>query len=429
MPAPFFERHPSLRALSHRDYRLLLAGSTLVSMVVPLQFLTQVFWVQDRYHDHAVFYTSLISASRGLAMLTFSLVGGAIADRVERRKILLVTESASFATNAAVAALMIMFPFDNATIVAVVCCTFVSAGVGSIDSPARSASIPSIVGMKDLTSGIALNSLASQLTLPLTLPWVGILNGAFDPGWVYGGSLVAWLGVIPLISMLRFRSVGGGRGTGMASNIVAGLRYSRANAVIFSVLTVVVVIQLVGMPVATPLGPVFMIDVLRFSARQVGFMGMTWGLGAMAASLLFARLQRLAVRGSVLCAVAMLFGVTVLGFGYSRFVPLTAIFDFTMGFAFTGTNLVGGTLVQHTVAEEMRGRVMGLFPFTIGSAYVFTAPIGLLGQQVGLAVLLPLLGWATLALCGAVIASRPQLLRVRPVPLVDVPLGVAATAE
>jgi len=179
---------------------------------------------------------------------------------------------------------------------------------------------------------------------------------------------------------------------------------------------VVVVVQLVGMPVATPLGPVFMIEVMDFSARQVGFMGMTWGLGAMSASLLFARLQGRVVRGLALCAVAMFFGITVLGFGYSRYIPLTAAFDFCMGFAFTGTNLVAGTLVQYTVADEMRGRVMGLFPFTLGSAYVFTAPIGLLGQRVGLAVLLPLLGWATLACCGAVIASRPPLLRARPVP-------------
>lgn len=429
MAATYFERHPSLRALAHRDYRLLLAGSTLVSMVMPFQYLTQVFWVQDHYHGHATLYTSLIAASRGLAMLTFALLGGALADRFERRKVLLVTESASFAINALVAALMIAFPFGDATLAAVIVCTFASAGVMSIDSPARSASIPSIVGMNDLSSGIAMSSLASQLTLPLTIPWVGILNGEFDPGWVYAGSLVAWAAILPLIAMLRYRSVGGARTGGMVSNIAAGLRYSRASAVISGVLAMVVVIQLVGMPVATPLGPVFMIDVLGFSARQVGFMGMTWGLGAMAGSLVFARMQWLALRGSTLCAVSLLFGVAVLGFGYSRLVPLTAVSDFGLGLAFTGTNLAAANLVQHAVRDEMRGRVMGLFPFTLGFAHVCTAPIGLLGQSVGLAVLFPLLGWATLLLCGLVMAVRPKLWQLRAEQIAHVPVPAVAAAD
>lgn len=416
MPATFAERHPSLRALAHRDYRLLLAGFTLVNIVMPFQYLTQVFWVQDHYHGHATLYVSLIAASRGLAQITFALIGGAIADRFERRKVLLVTESASLALNAVIAALMVALPFGSATLAVIIGCTFAATSVMSIDSPARSASIPSIVGMKDLTSGIALNSLAAHLTLPLTLPWVGILNGAFDPGWVYVGSLTAWMGILPLIAMLRYRSAGGARTGSMVSNIAAGVRYSRASVIISGVLAMVVVIQLVGMPVATPLGPVFHMEVLGYSPRQVGLMGMFWGGGALAGSLFFARMQWLATRGATLCTVALLLGVAVLGLGYSRFLPLTAASNFAIGATFMATNLTAATLIQHTVRDEMRGRVMGLFPFTLGFAHLSTAPIGLLGQSIGLALLFPLLGWATVALCLAVMGVRPRLLRLRVTP-------------
>jgi len=75
-------------ALSHRDFRLLLAGSAAVSFVMPMQFLTQIFWIQDRYESREVLYVGLIAASRGSAMLLFGLIGGAFADRFERRNFL-----------------------------------------------------------------------------------------------------------------------------------------------------------------------------------------------------------------------------------------------------------------------------------------------------------------------------------------------------
>lgn len=406
---------PALRPLAFRDYRLLLGGLALVQLAAPFQFLTQVFWTQAEYPARAVLYTSLIAASRGLGMVLFSLIGGAVADRFERRRILLATESASLAVNAGIAVLMLTSPFAEATVAAVIVCTFASAGVMSIDGPARSASMPSIVGMENLGSAIALSTIVSQVTLPLSLSLVGVLNSVFEPGQVYAGSLLAWAGILPLIAALRYRSVGGANpGQGMVANIREGVRYARASATISGVLAVVVVVQLVGMPVATPLGPVFMIEVLDFSSAEVGFMGMTWGLGALVASFFFARFRWLALRGDTLGVATMVFGCGVVGFGLSRLIPVTAFFDFWFGFGFTATSLVSATIVQHTVEDRVRGRVMGLFPFTLGVANLCTAPLGLAGQQFGLAFMVPALGFATLALCLGVFASRPRLLAVRP---------------
>lgn len=418
MPSRFFEERPALRPLAFRDYRLLLGGLALVNLAAPFQFLTQVFWTQAEYPARAVFYTSLIAASRGLGMVMFSLVGGAIADRMERRRILLATETASLAVNAAIAALMIASPFGEATVAAVIVCTFASAGVMSIDGPARSASMPSIVGMQNLASAITLAQVISQVTMPLSLSLVGVLNSLFEPGQVYAGSLLAWAGIIPMIAALRYQSTGGGdRTRGMVANVREGIRYARASATISGVLAVVVVVQLVGMPVATPLGPVFMIEVLDFSSAEVGFMGMTWGLGALAASFFLARFRSLTLRGDALGAATMIFGVGVVGFGLSRLIPVTAFFDFFFGFGFTATSLVSATIVQHTVADAVRGRVMGLFPFMLGVANLCTAPIGLAGQHTGLAFMVPALGIAALVLSAGAFAWRPSLLAVRPEPL------------
>ena len=417
----FFESRPALRPLARRDFRLLLAGSTLVSLAMPFQFLTQVFWVQREYPGEAVLYASLLSASRGAAMVLFSLIGGAIADRVERRRVLLVTESASLAANAVIAALMVFAPFGSATVAAVAVFTFLAAGVMSIDSPARSASLPAVAGVEDIGAAIGLMTVTSQLMMPLSLPLVGILNGIFAPGSVYAGSLIVWAGILPLIAMLRYHSVGGGQNAGMLANVRAGLAYSRRMRAIMAVLSIVLIVQLLGMPVATPLGPMFMIDVIKFSTRQVGFMGATWGIGAFAASVAFTRLRGLTLHGATLAGLSILFGCSVMGFGYSRFVPLIALFDFGMGFGFTATLLTSSTLVQHMVDDAMRGRVMSLFPFATGMAYVCTAAIGGIGQQVGLAVLVPGLGWATVLACLLVIAWNRQLLRARVRPPVATP--------
>lgn len=411
----YFERRASLRALGNRDFRILLAGTTLVGIVVPLQFLTQVFWVQDQYPHRAVMYVALIAASRGAAGLLFSLIGGALADRFERRRLLLACEAGSLAVNALVAVLMLTDPFGEATIAAVIGCTFLAAGVMSIDAPARQASIPSMVGREQLSNAISLNALAQQMTLPLSLPLVGVLNGVFSAGPVYAGSLGAWVLILPLIAALRYRSVGGSdRSRGMVANIADGLAYSARHGTILAVLGIVVVVQVVGMPgVANPLGPVWMTEVMGLSKTQFGFMAMTWGLGAMVASMSMARFRSVPQRGASLWVAALVFAGFVLVFGYSRNVPLTVVANFGLGAAFSVLIVSSATIVQGVVADELRGRVLSLFPLTMAAAQLGTAPIGAIGQAVGLPALVPSLGWVTLALCVLMMAGRPQLRHVR----------------
>lgn len=380
---------------------------------MPFQFMAQVFWVQQQYPDHAVLYTSLLSTSRGLAMVLFSLIGGAIADRAERRRVLLVTESASLAANALIAVVMILAPFGSATVAAVAVGTFFAAGVMSIDSPARSASLPAAAGIENIPAAIGLLSISGQLMMPVSLPLVGFLTSAFSPGAVYAGSLLMWLGILPLIAMLRYHSVGGGRQAGMLENIRAGISYTRSSRAISAVLSIVIIMQLLGMPVNAPLGVMFEIKVLKLSSSQVGLIAATWGLGAFAASLTLTRLRWLTLRGITLATLAVVFATSVMGFGYSRLIPVTAVFDFGMGFGFTATMLTASTLVQRLVDDSMRGRVMSLFPFSVGVGYVCTAGIGGIGQAVGLAILIPALGWATLLGCAGVVTWNRQLLRAR----------------
>lgn len=376
---------------------MLLAGSAVVGVLFPLHLMTQVFWVSQHFPDSAVIYSSILAASRGSGMVAFSLLGGAIADRADRKRVLLACESLSFVAHAGIAVLMLTEPLGEGSVGLVAVVTFLAAGIQSIDTPARSASVPAAAGRGNIAAAIALLAISSQVTMPLSLPIAGIMNQLFPPGAVYATSLIAWFAIIPLIAMLRLdnQPPPAARGSTLRS-IAAGLAYTRAHRPILAIVSLVFVVQVIGMPIAAPLGPMFFIEVLGFNSAQVGLMGATWGLGSVSASIMIARNAHLALRGGSLAFVAIFFGLAVLSFGYSRFIPLTALSDYGLGFAFTSTSLVASTLIQHLVADEMRGRVLSFFPLTIGIAQAATAIAGLAGQAIGLALLLPLLGWLVL---------------------------------
>jgi len=416
-----------LAALRHRDFRLLLAGSAAVGFVMPMQFLTQIFWIQDRYPDRDVLYVSLVAASRGSAMLFFGLVGGAFADRFERRKVLMACQAASLVTGACVAFLMVVEPFGQANIAVLLVLTFAAAGAMGVDQPARTASTPAIVGMGDLSSAITLQMVAQQLAFPLALPLVGYLNGQFDAGTVYCMTLLAWVVILPLIAMLRFRSVGeANRTESILGNIRAGLAYTRQDATIFGVIGLVVTLQVLGMPGPATLGPVWMTKILGLSPAQFGFMAMTWGLGTFFSSFYFVFRKDSSRRGRTLCLAVIAFGLCAIVFGHSRIVWLTAVANFGLGASMVATMVTANTIVQQNVSDEMRGRVMGLFPLAMGLSMLGGLPVGLAGQALGLPVVLPVLAWITVVACGAIIIALPRLRAVGSGPLL-VPKPVTAS--
>jgi MFS family permease len=402
---------------AHRDFRLLMVGTVLTNLTMPAQFISMTFWAVDAYPGQKVLVSSLIVAVRGVGMLGSSLVGGAIADRFERRKVLLCCEAASAALTALLAFCMIVMPFGDATIVAVLAVVFLAAANMAIDGPSRSASIPAVVRPDEMGSAIGLNNIAQQMTFPIILPFVGFLNGTIGPGKVVAASLLTWVLILPIIASLRYSSRHLARRTsdaGFVSDIREGLRYTRRDATIFAAIGMIVVMQVVGMPGVGMLGPVWMTDVLGLSRAEFGWIAMLWGLGALVSSVVFAMLSRAPRRGLSLVAMVVLFGVCGIVFGHSRIVWLTAAANFGLGFAMTGALVTAITITQYTVAEEMRGRVMGLFPLVMGFSMLSVGPVGVGGQRLGLELVVPTLEWAALGLAVFITLVAPGLRRVRP---------------
>jgi predicted MFS family arabinose efflux permease len=152
-----------------------------------------------------------------------------------------------------------------------------------------------------------------------------------------------------------------------------------------------------------------MTDVLGLSKAQFGFMAMTWGIGTVIASFFFAFRRHYATRGSTLCATVVGFSIFAIVFAHSRIVPLTALVNMGLGFCVVGTMVTATTLVQKAVSDDMRGRVLGLFPLAQGCSMLAAAPVSWAGQSFGLPVVFPILAWTTLVVTGMVVLRQPTL--------------------
>lgn len=407
---------PAFRAFRHRNFRLLLAGTVLVGLVQPLHFVTQIFWVESVYPENDILYTGYLLGGRGAATLIFSLIGGAIADRFERRLVLLGCESTSLVLNIFVALVMLTSPFGDATIFGVIILTFFASATQAIDHPARQASLPAVVGKADLGNAISLNSAAQQLMIPITIPVAAVLNDVIGPGALYAGSLFTWLGILPLIALLNYRSRGEVAGRQMFRAVWEGLQYTRRHVVIFGAVALFFVMHGVGMPGVGNLGVNWAIDVLEEGGRGFALMAFGWGAGAVAGSMYFAQRPEVAGRGTTLVLAALAFAASAIVFAYSRSIWLTAAANIGLGVSLSASTISASVIVQQKVAEGVRGRVLGLFPLTNGFAMLMTTPIAAVAHQAGLPIVVAVLGWATLALSIVIVLALPQVRRVRPDP-------------
>lgn len=411
------------------EFRRLWLATTVAGLVQPVHFLTQFFWIQQQYPDRTVLYVGLVAMARGLGMLFMSFAGGVLADRYERRRVLVACECAALTTHALVAVLMLTQPFGQWDALGLAVLAFAVAGITAVDAPSRSASLPSIVGIERVGSAIGLQMVAVQIAFVFGPLATGFANSLFEPGPIYAATLLAWAGVLPAVLSLRYSSRATEGRRAPFRQLREGLAYTARHQLILTVIALVVLLHLIGMPGVGALSAAWMTTVLGMSKTQVGLLGgLMWGSGALGTSLALARRPDTAARGAALCAAALVFALSAVVFSHSRSVPLTALTNFGLGAGVAGTVLCGSTIVQRAVSEEMRGRVMGLFPLAVGLGMFSGGPVSVVSQAFGLTLVVPVLTWSFLVAAGAVVAASPRLRRLPGTPESRLVATVADTA-
>lgn len=399
-----------------RDYRLLLYGLIASSAMMPLQFVTQIFWIQDAVGAGAqIVLVGLVGTMRGLGALTFGLYGGALADRFDRRRLLMVTQTVGIVLNLSVAAVMWWSDGDPWGLVAFFVLTFLASGTFAIDLPTRQAMVPEILGPRLLPAGISLNTAAGQIAMPVSLFASGMLIEALGFAGAYALSGAALAFEVLMLALMRFepeaRAVReGAYGVrAMLDDVREGVRYTRGNPTVLWIIVLMVGMMSLGFPAVANLGPTWITTVVGVSVRNFGIIAVTWGLGAFVTSLAMARFSDYPRKGLLLSLGAVAFAAGFAIFAFPS-IPTAVTGNLILGVGMTMSQVSATTLVQLIVPNEVRGRVMSLLQLNMGFAQLITFPLAAIGQAISLEVLFPILAASVSFLVLAIVSRQRKLL-------------------
>ena len=408
-----------------REFRLLLFGFILGQSMMPLQFVTSIAWIQHVADDEVeIIMVGAIGTIRGLGMIGFGLFGGALADRFDRRRLLIATQSLAFVCNIGIAVMMWAGSGGALDIGIFFLLTIIASSAHAIDGPTRQAITPEILGPRLTPAGIALNSAAMQFAMPFAIFASGLMIDSLGHGTVFAISSFGHLGEVLVLALMSYRTVFSaehmaklrekGHGPKQAlSDIAAGLRYARSKPVVLWTVLIVVLMMSLIMPPTGTLGPQWVTTVVGATWSEFSFIAVFWGGGAMVASLILVRFSWIERKGLLTGA-----GVIVMALGFVVFTNPPTELNAMLGNALLGIGMslamvsANSTLAYET-PNEMRGRIMGLIFLGMGIAQAAGLPLGALAQWLTMETLFPPMSFGVLALLAAIILLRPVILRAR----------------
>lgn len=403
-----------LRALRHRNYRLFFGGQ-LVSLTGTWMSNVATSWLVFRLTGSALTLGVVGFAGQFPAFL-MAPIAGIFVDRLDRRRILLATQSLSMLQSLALAALTFS---GRATVPALVALCALQGLVNAFDMPCRQAFLIELIEDKsDLGNAIALNSSmvnAARLVGPAA---AGFIIAWSSEAWVFlldGVSFVAVLGSL-LAIRLAARPARSDEGADAFVELRAGLAYAFRSVPIRSIILLLGAVSLVGVPY-TVLTPVIASDVLGGGPHTLGLLTASTGCGALVGAGWLASRRSVLGLGGLIPAATALFGAGLILFSFSRSLPLSMALLTVTGFGFMVQLAAGNTMLQTVVEDGMRGRVMSLFMTAfLGAAPLGSLAAGALADRFGAPHTLLLGGIACLAAAAWFARILPELRReVRPI--------------
>ena len=343
-------------SLRHRDYRLLWF-STLFSSTGQWMENIALSWLVWQLTGSPL----LLGAVNGVRALPFFLspLAGVAADRVDRKKLMLVTQVAVVVLSFSMAALVF---FDVVEVWHVFVFTLLLGFSWTFNQPVRQAILPGLVPREELMNAVALQSTAFNITRLIGPMVAGILIALVGVEGAFAAKGFAYIGVTALILMMRVPPASGrAREASVRQNLVEGLRYVARNPTVLSLIAIAMIPVLFVMPYVMSLMPIFADEVYGIGPEGLGLLMSTLGVGALAGTLTVASLGNFRHRGLLLLGSGVAMGLMLTLFGLSKWLPLTLVVLVGLGFpqmAFMSLNM---TLLQMSISDEIRGRVMSVY--------------------------------------------------------------------
>ncbi|MGW2552263.1 MFS transporter [Streptomyces sp. NPDC001635] len=354
----------------------------------------------------------LVGLAQAVALLVLSPVGGIYADRLDRRRLLQVTQGVALLVSAALAAITLA---GAATVWSVVVSSLLATAAATFDQPARQALIPAMVPRERLVEAFALLNPSRELAILVGPAFAGVLIAVGGPGAVYVFDAVTYAALVVVLALLRVPPLaGGGKRRSLLGSLREGVRYVAERPVVW---------QLMGLDMtATVFGayrvllPAFAADVLHVGATGYGLLSAAPSAGALIGSVWVFRLVRTARAGRIVLWGTAAYGLAVVGLAQSRTFPVAIAMALALGAADAVATTVRHAAVQVETPDELRGRVSAIYQMcSRGGPAIGDSVMGLAAGALGPVLALTLGGLVPAAVSGAS-AARSRTVREYSVP-------------
>jgi len=367
-------------SLRVRDYRVFWMSMLFQWAAWNMQTVAKGWFLYEL--TKSPFLLGLMGASMGIPMFVFSFFGGALADRMDKRQLLLYGTLGQGLTMLAVAVLV-----TTGYIVwwHLLVASSVQGVLFALTIPARQSAVPQLVNRGQLMNAVSLNTAGMNVAGLAAPALAGFLVALIDVSGVYWviTSCFIFSGVI----MVRLPSLPpsvDGRAHKLARDMAEGLRHARADVVLMLLLLLSFGSVAFGMPLNTLL-PVFSEDekLLNVGPEGLGLLLSMAGVGALVGSVAIASMGDFRRKGLVLLVLTCLWGGSVVAFTFTRNYPLALLLMVPVGMGQAGRNVLVSTLMLTRAPEEVRGRIISLNMMTWGLQPLGLLPIGAAAEAIG----------------------------------------------
>ena len=358
-------------------------GGMLGQMVgMNMQMLARSLLIY-RLTDSA-FILGAMSLAFAIPMVGLSLFGGVIADRVQKKYVLLVGQAASALVSAAVGLTLTLgyLSAENASSWWILVASSVFHGIiMSLMMPSRQAILPEIVGEEQLMNAISLSTVGMNALRPIASMVAGFLiEGVGFEAVYYTVAGMYVLSIVFIIFLPRTSTIAV-RSSDAFDNIKEGFKYLRSESTIMLVLAIMLVSTVLAMPFQQ-LMPIFSEDILKVGASGLGILMGVSGAGAILVSLVLASLPN-KKRGFMMLVAGIILGLALIGFSFSSLWPLSLVLIAIVGVGQNAQMALSNTLIQYYVKPEYRGRVMSILLMQFGLMAFSTFLAGALSEVWG----------------------------------------------
>jgi len=356
------------RALRHRNYRLFFGGQG-ISLIGTWMTRVATSWLVYRLTGSA-FLLGLVSFASQIPILLLGPFAGVWVDRLDRRRVLVITQILSMLESFALAGLALA---KIITVPEIIGLNLFQGAINAFDMPARQAFVVEMVeNSEDLGNAIALNSSLVNAARLIGPSVAGILIALVGEGYCFLIDGFSYMAVIAsLLAMSVVAQARGHRHGAVLAELREGWDYVLGFRPIISILMLLALISLVGMPYTT-LMPIFASKILGGGAHTLGFLMAAVGVGALVGAMRLAARPSVRGLGRVIPMTAAGFGASLVAFSASHAQWLSLLLLVVTGFCFMQQMAASNTVLQTIVDEDKRGRVMSFYSM----AFQGIAPFG-----------------------------------------------------